>query len=255
MSKADLINEAAKALGSIKDSKTLVDGVFSPFDDALETADDSEKNKLIDLLNQAEKKVEKIGGKNRDWWMSEVYLRKGRCAKGIFKTEKEYPFWKQAYDYARKSGNNEVIIQSGLSLGFEFVQFTTSIREILEIQMNCIKAVCAQGAAIHTRLRIMGVNLFSFWHQLEYRRLSEHDLKAKQLVIDGAKSLEKAGFDDDMAAPIMILLISKAYDFDDPSLEWAKHEAAVLDPQVPETIKTKIESYKLKGPRTVFNDK
>ena len=246
MDKANLITEAAKALGSIKGSKTLVDGIFSPLDNALEIADDSEKSKLFELLDRAEEKVEKTGDKKRDWWLSEIFLRKGRCAKGIFNTEKEYRFWRQAYEYALKSNNHEVIIQSGLSLGFTFIQFTTSIREILEIQMNCIKAICAQGIAIHTRLRILGINLFSFWYQLEYRRLSERDLKAKQLVIDGAKSLEKAGFDEDRAAPIMILLISKVYDFDDPCLEWAIHETAVIDIPIPEHIKTKIESYKLR---------
>ena len=106
--------------------------------------------------------------------------------------------------------------------------------------MNCVKAICASGAAITSRLRIIGINLFDFWRQLEYRRLSEHDLKAKQFIIDGAKSLQKAGFDDDSAAPVMILLISKAFDFEDPGLEWAQMETAVLGIPVPEDIKSKI---------------
>ena len=246
MKKRDRNKKPAKGTAAVKLEHALIEGVFMQIDNALETSDDSEKKKFFGLLDQTEEKVNKMGDKDRDRWMSEIYLRKGRCAKGTLERAKEYQFWKQASEYARKSNNHEVIIQSGLSLGFEFVEFTTSIREILEIQMNCIRAICEQGTAIHTRLRIMGINLFSFWHQLEYRRLSERDLKAKQLVIDGAKSLEKAGFDDERAAPVMILLISKVFDFDDPCIEWAQHETAVIDIPIPEDVKKKIESLMLK---------
>jgi len=233
MDNTNLIDEVAKALGTIIDSKASLEGIFSPLDNALETADDPGKNRFMELLDQTEEKVKKRGDKRQDQLLSEIYLRKARCARGIYKTEKEYPLWKRAYEYGLKSNNHEVIINSCLALGFEFIQFTSSIREILDIQMSCIKAICAQDVAIHTRLRIMGINLFDFWRQLEYRRLSEHDLKAKQLVIDGAKDLEKAGFDEDRAAPIMIMLIAKVYDFDDPCLEWAKFEAAIIDIPIP----------------------
>jgi hypothetical protein len=248
MGKRDLFDKAAKAVGTIKDAQALVDDAFSPLDHAFQTFDDSEKTKFIELLNETEEKVKQMGNENQDWWMSEVYLRKARCAKGIFEKGKEYLFWKQAYEYGRKSNNHEVIIQSGLSLGFDLFEFTASIREIIEIQMNCIKAICAQGSAIFTGLRIMGINLFNFWRQIEYRRLSEHELKAKQLVIDGAKNLEEAGFDEDRAAPIMIMLISNLFEFKDPCIEWAQHEAAILDIQIPETIKRKINFLDLKIP-------
>jgi len=236
----DLVDELAKVIDNLKDVKALADGVLSPLDNALASSDDSTKGKFIELLNKAENKVKKIGGKKQDWWMSEIYLRKGRCARGIYDRAKEYPFWKHACEYAMKSNNHEMIIQSSLELGFGFIEFTTSIREILEIQMNCVKAICAGGVATTSRLRIIGINLFDFWRQLEYRRLSELDLKAKQFVIDSAKSLEKAGFDDDRAAPIMILLISKVFDFKDPVIEWARMEIAILDIPVPDDIKRKI---------------
>jgi hypothetical protein len=242
MKEVDLVNKMAKAIDNLKDAKALVKGVFSPLDEALASSDDSTKNKFIELLNRAEKKVGQMGGEKQGWWMSEIYLRKGRCARGILDKAKEYPFWKQAFEYAMKAKNHEVIIQSCLELGFDFVEFTSSIREILEIQMNCVRAVCAEGTAIHTRLRIIGINLFNFWHQLEYRRLSERDLKAKQLVIDSAKSLEKAGFDEDRAAPVMIILISKVFEFNDPCLEWAHLETGVLDIPVPDDVKKKIGS-------------
>jgi hypothetical protein len=242
MNKVDLVNKMAKVIDNLKDAQALGKGVFSPIDDALQSADDSTKTKFLELLNKTEEKVRQLGGKKQDWWLSEIYLRKGRCARGIFDKIKEYSFWKQAYEYSTKANNHEVTTQSSLELGFDFVEFTTSIREILEIQMNCIKAICAEDTAIHTRLRILGINLFNFWRQLEYRRLSERDLKAKQFVIDGAKSLEKAGFDEDRAAPVMILLISKVFEFQDPAIQWAQLETAVLDIPVPEDVKRKIDS-------------
>lgn len=245
MNKEDLIKEVAKAVGNKKDAQDVVDCVFSPPDDRFEKFDDSEKNKFIELLNETEKKVQQLGDEKQDSWMAEIYLRKGRCAEGILEKERAHFFWKKAHEYALQSDNYEVIIQTGLSLGFDFFEFTSSIREVLEIQMSSIKAICAQGTSIFTRLRIMGINLFNFWRQIEYRRISEHDLKAKQLVVDGAKNLEKEGFDQDRAAPIMVMLISIVFDFKDPCLEWAQQEAAILDIPIPENIKRKIESLKL----------
>ena len=240
MNKGDLIKQVAKVLAAEKNTQAAIDNVFSLLDSEFQGLDDSEKNEFIELLDDTEEKVKQLGDKDQDQWMSEIYLRKAVCAKGIFERQKEHFLWKQAYEYGLKSENNEVIFQSCHALGFDFYEFTRSIREILEFQMDSIKAVCAQGTKIFTRLKLTGMNLFNFWRQIEFRRLSEHDLKAKKMVMDGAKSLEKADFDEERAAPIMIMLISKLYDFEDPCLEWAQHEAAILDIPIPDSIKRKI---------------
>lgn len=240
MTKKQQTTKKTKTAGAGKGLKAQVERVLSQIDNAIETAGDAEKKKFLEQLNETGKKVEKAGAKDQDWWISEINLRKGRCAREILEKEQEYKFWKNAYDYGKKSGNSEVIVQSGLELGFDFYEFTTSIKEISELHMSCVGAICAQGTAIHTRLRIMGINLFNFWRQIEFRRLSESDLKAKKLVIDGAKSLEKAGFDEDRAAPVMIMLLSRVFEFSDPALEWAQLETAVLDVQVPEDVRKKI---------------
>lgn len=240
MNKEDLINQVEKVLAAKKVSQKAIDSVFSLFDSAFQEVDDSGKNEFIELLNKMEKKVKKLRGKNQDQWMSEIYLRKAVCANGIYERQKEYRLWKQTYEYALKSENNEVLFQSGHALGFDFYEFTQSLREILELQMNCVKAVCDQGTKIFTNLKLIGMNLFNFWRQIEFRRLSEHDLKAKKMVMDGAKSLEKADFDEERAAPIMIRLISKFYEYEDPCLEWAQHESAIIDIPIPESIKKRI---------------
>lgn len=248
MTKKNRNSKTAKGAGAGKGAQALVENVLSQIDNAFENSGDSEKKKFLEQLNEIEEKIRKSDDKKQDWWVAEINLRKGRCARGFFDKKKEYQFWKQACDCARKSGNHEVAVQSWLELGFDFYEFTTSIKEISEIHMNCIRAICAQGEAIHTRLRIVGTNLFNFWRQIEFRRLAESDLKAKQLIIDGAKSLEKAGFDEDRAAPVMIMLLSKVFEFDDPAIEWARLETAVLDVQIPEDVKRKVESLMPKFP-------
>jgi hypothetical protein len=240
MSKADLIDGFAKVIDELKDPQILVDTVLSPIDNEHESFDDATKRKCLDLLGEAEEKIRGMGDDKREWWLSEIYMRKARCSRGIVDRKREYSHWKDARSYANQSDNHEMRLHSSLELGFGFVEFTSSLREMLEIQMDCVRAICAGDVATTSRLRIIGINLYDFWRQLEYRRLSEHDLKAKQFVLDSAKSLESAGFDDETAAPVMILLISKVFDFDHPTLEWAQMEAGVLFIPIPEDVKEKL---------------
>lgn len=236
-----IIDKAAKAIDNLKDTEALADEVFSPIDEAVGVSDDSTKREFIELLDKAEEKVRQLGGAKQDWWTSEICLRKGRCAEGVLDRAREYSCWKQAYECAMKAHNHEVVVQSSLKLGFSFVEFSSSIRDIIENQMNCVKAICSGDVATTSRLKIIGINLYDFWRQLEYRRLSEHDLKAKQYIIDSAKSLEKAGFDEHGAAPVMILLIARLFDFEEPCLEWAHMETSILGIPIPENVQRRIE--------------
>jgi hypothetical protein len=251
MDKRKLVNEIAKTVGDKKGAQDVVDWISSPFDKTPQPFDDSEKKKFVELLAVTEEKLRKVEKQKPDWWMAEIYLRKGLSSAGILEKERQFPIWRKAYEYAMKSENNEVLVQSALSLGFDFYEFTSSIREIIEIHISAVKAICAHGAATSTRLRIMGINLFNFWHQINFRRLSERELKAKQWIIDSAKSLESAGFDEDQAAPIMVLLIASLFEFDDPALEWAYHETAIIDIPVPDGIKKKLDAMK---PKFVTSD-
>lgn len=241
MSKADLIDGFAKVVDDMKDPQVLVDKVLSPIDNEHEAFDPEDKRKCLGLLDKAEEKIRRSEGEKKEWWLSEIYMRKARCSRGIVDRKREHAHWKDARSYATQSGNHEMLLHSSLELGFGFVEFTSSLRDMLEIQMDCVRAICAADVAVTSRLRIIGINLFDFWRQLEYRRLSEHDLKAKQFILDSAKSLKSAGFDDETAAPVMILLIARLYGFEDPALEWAEMEASVLFIPIPEDVKAKLE--------------
>jgi hypothetical protein len=240
MSKKDLIAGFSKVIDNFKDPQDLVEKVLTPIDNEHEAFDDADKKKALELLEKAEEKIRQADDKQKEWWLSELYMRKARCSRGVVDRKREYNHWKDARSYASQSDNHEMQLHSSLELGFSFVEFTSSLRDMLEIQMDCVRAICEGDVATTSRLRIIGINLFDFWRQLEYRRLSEHDLKAKQYILDSAKSLESAGFDDETAAPVMILLISKVFDYDHPTLEWAQMEAGVLHIPIPDDVKGKL---------------
>ena len=241
MNTTDRIGEFAKVVENFQDPQTLVEKVLSTIDNEHESFDDTTKQKCFDLLGKAEKKIRRNADEKKEWWLSEIYMRKARCGRGVVDRKREYACWKDARSYAMQAGNHEMRLHAGLELGFGFVEFSSSLRDILETQMDCIRAICTGGVATSSRLRIVGINLFEFWRQLEYRRLSEHDLKAKQYIIDSAKSLAAAGFDGETAAPLMIMLISKVFDYEDSALEWAKMEAGILFLPVPEDIQILLE--------------
>jgi hypothetical protein len=240
MSKTDLINGFAKVIENFNDPQDLVEKVLSPIDNEQESFDGSDKKKCLELLGKAEEKIRQAGGGKKAWWLSELYMRKARCSRGIVDRKREYAHWKDSRSYAVQSDNHEMCLHSSLELGFSFVEFTSSLRDMLDIQMDCVRAICDGDVATTSRLRIIGINLFDFWRQLEFRRLSEHDLKAKNFILDSAKSLEAAGFDEETAAPVMILLISRVFDYDHPTLEWAQMESGVLHIPIPGDVKEKM---------------
>jgi hypothetical protein len=240
MSNADLISGFSKVVDELTDPRELVEKVLSPIDNENESLDEGDRTKCLALLEKAEEKIRAGEDGRQEWWLSEIYMRKGRCSRGVVDRKREYSYWKDACRYAIRSDNHEMRLHTSLELGFSFVEFTSSLREMLEIQMGCVRAICDGDVATTTRLRIIGINLFDFWRQLEYRRLSEHDLLAKQYIIDGAKSLESAGFDNETAAPVMILLIARVFDFEHPTLEWAQMEAGVLYIPIPDDVKEKL---------------
>ena len=118
MNTVNLVTEITKVIDNLEDALVMPDAVFSPLDDALESSDDSTKSKFIELLNKAEEKIIALGDKKQNWRISEINLRKGRFARGVYDKAREYLFWKHAYEYAMKADNHEVSVHSSLELGF-----------------------------------------------------------------------------------------------------------------------------------------
>ena len=113
------------------------------------------------------------------------------------------------------------------------VEFSMSIKEIIEVQVDVINALCKQEHFLK-RIGTIGEDLFKVWSRFEYRRLTEHELKMKQIVMDGAKSLKEAGFSSENASPVMILLVSTIYEIENSCLEWAQNQ--ISDVPLPANI-------------------
>ena len=92
-------------------------------------------------------------------------------------------------------------------------------------------------------LTAFGKNLFNFWSEVGFRHLSERDLEVKRALLDGAKSLKKAGFSAEKAAPFMLLQLASAYDHDGPATEWALERAKRSVDQVPSDVTRSLLKY------------
>lgn len=216
--------------------------LFSPFDIILPGLNSEQRNKFITMFNEIESDIKTSNIENHGWWLSEIYLRKARLSEDIIEKEQEYRLWKTAYSYGYRNNNYEVIAQAGQSLSFNFPEFFSSIKELAEVQLNLAKAICSQKNNLD-RLETVGINLLKLWSKLSFSRLSEHDLKAKQALMDGAKILVDAGFSANEASPIMVLLLLSAFDHKGPCVVWAKDKLSMINKKIPEDIKEKIAKF------------
>ncbi len=138
--------------------------------------------------------------------------------------------------------NHDVTMHSSHALSFEFAESAHSLKELADINLNFAEAVEAQGIPTNY-FAGFGANLFKFWSEIDFRHLSERDLKVKRALLDGASSLKKAGFSAEKAAPFMLLLLASAYDHDGPATEWALEQAKNSIDQVPNDVTRSLVKY------------
>ena len=123
------------------------------------------------------------------------------------------------------------------------IVFSESILCLAEIQFSIIKGISAQDCN-YERLEGIGINLFNGWNNLDWRRESTYDLKAKYALMDGAKELKKANFSARQASPIMILLLCSVFDFQNKVAEWAKNAISKeIINNIPNFVRDRIKNY------------
>lgn len=232
--------EPTKIRGGIKYLSTCA---FLPFDNKLYLIKNPRKEELIKLFTEIESYIKELQNENLNWWLAEIYLIKAKLSVDIFKKNQQYSYWSKAYKYGIKSYNQNVIIESAHSLSFVYADFSESIKNLAEIQFDIIKGISSQNCNFE-RLENIGINLFKLWNNLDWRRLSTDDLKAKHALMDGAKELKKANYNAQEAFPIMILLLCSIFDFKDKITEWVKNliQKEKID-NIPDFVKDKIKNY------------
>lgn len=216
---------------------------FRAIDKNISFIENPRKEKFIKLLTKIESYLKEPQNTNLDWWLAEVYLIKAKLSADIYKKNQQYSYWSKAYKHGIKSSNQNVIIESAHSLSFVYPDFSESIKDLSEIQFSIIKGIFSQNCNFE-RLEGIGNNLFNGWNNLDWRRLSTDDLKAKHALMDGAKELKKANYNAKEASPIMILLLCSIFNFKGNIIEWTKNliQKEKID-NIPTFVKDKIENY------------
>ena len=216
---------------------------FRAIDKNISFLENLRKKELIKLFIKIESYLKESQNKSLNWWLAEIYLINAKLSVDIYKKNQQYPYWSKAYKYGIKSDNQNVIIESAHSLSFVYAEFSDSIKNLAEIQFDIIKGISSQNCNFE-RLENIGINLFKLWNNLDWRRLSTDDLKAKYALMDGAKELKKANHNAKEASTIMILLLCSIFDFKGNIIEWTKNliQKEKID-NIPNFVRDKIKNY------------
>ena len=216
---------------------------FRAIDKNISFIENPRKEKFIKILTRIGLHLKESQNKNLDWWLAEVYLIKAKLSADIYKKNQQYSYWNKAYKHGIKSSNQNVIIESAHSLSFVYPGFSESIINLAEKQFSIIKGISTQNFNFE-RLKGIGTNLFNGWNNLDWRKESTYDLKARYALMDGAKELKKANYNAQEASPIMILLLCSVFGFKNKVSEWAKNAIPKeIIKNIPKFVKDKIEEY------------
>ena len=90
-------------------------------------------------------------------------------------------------------------------------------------------------------VEFLGKNLFNMWTRVDWRRLSERDLEAKDILMDSAKEMDRAGTPEAVAGPVMVLLLARLSQHEGPATDWARRQIAGRG-TIPEDVWRLVES-------------
>ncbi len=216
---------------------------FRAIDKNISFLKDSRKFDLLKLCSKIEDHLTKLQYTNLDWWLAEIYLIQAKLSLDIIDRNQQYSYWSKAYKHGINSSNQNVIIESAHSISFIYPDFSESIISVAEKQFSIVKGISTQDCN-YERLEGIGINLFNGWSNLDWRRESTYDLKAKYALMDGAKELKKANFSAHQASPIMILLLCSVFDFQNKVTELAKNAISKeIINNIPNFVRDKIKDY------------
>ena len=177
---------------------------------------------------------------NPSYWLAEVELRKARIAEQSQQAPSTVArHFKLALETARASENATVMVDAGHKLGFHLYTFSSSIRELAEWQFCVLRGIELDNVNLD-RFETLGQNLYNLWATIEYRRLSEHDLRPKKFLRDSAVEMKKAGVHAEQAAPIMVLLLAGLFKHTGPGTTFAEEKSRAAIELVPALVKERL---------------
>lgn len=216
--------------------------VFSRLDHVLFQLDISRRKKFISLLTTVESIVRNSRSENTNWWLAEICFRKAKLNEDIGTEEERHRLWKTAYEEGLLANNNSVIIESTHQLGFKYYEFSGSIKVLAEIHFALVSTISSQNRELD-KLETVGSNLFNFWRTIDFWVIAVSDYKAKETLLDGARSLCSIGLSSKDAAPVMILLLSSIYSFKGPAVDWAMEKIINIKASLPKNIQSHLTFY------------
>lgn len=222
-----------------KDRTFLMFCLFNIFDDT-SISSFSKSNVLLTILNDIEKRIREkssyFSEVNLLWWLSEIYKRKAKLAKKTETKSTQANLWHTAYINALKSSNYHALIDAGHYTGFVFYDNIFTRRGLAEIHFNILRVLSEQNYDISAKI-IFGSNLCKLWSNILFRRNAEYDTEVKTYLMDNAKLLKNASFLPEEAAPIMILLLAKLFNYTGQITEWASQEIGKIGKVIPKEIR------------------
>ncbi|MDD5774047.1 MAG: hypothetical protein PHX78_11335 [bacterium] len=216
--------------------------VFSAFDNIMPELDEINRKEFIMLLTEIESEIKKANKDNLAWWLAEIYLREAQLTENLIVKSERYYLWDDAYKKAIESNNYDVTVISAHELCFIYPEFSKSIKDISDKQLEMIKAISLSNQDLK-ELEAIGNYLYNFWKGLQWNRLNEHDLIVVHTLMDGAKSLKSVSLHEKYIAPIMIILLASIYNHKDSAVNWAVEKIATSKYLIPKDVFDKISLY------------
>jgi hypothetical protein len=150
---------------------------------------------------------------------------------------------KVAYDLYRRSTQRGVVEkiwsptdEAAFSASFPLWKHHPSIADAGKANFELLQ--CKVGIGITADIVInLGINMFRFWSVLSWTRLSTSDLRIKEYLHETAKHLKSIGFSENEAAPVMVALLAKVFDFNEVPAEFL-----ITPKPLPEEVKRLLQT-------------
>jgi hypothetical protein len=218
--------------------------IFSNLDKLINSLPPTEHFSILKLLDKIKTEIIKDASiQNREWWLAEIYSR-------ILKVNKLnnapgrilYELAGNEYKYGLKSNNASAIIESGNFYGYPSEIW--NMKAVVDIHLEILKSIEAQDSD-SKRLRIHGLNLFAYWSKIDYKHLSEHELRINKTMRESSRILLKTHMNPDSACPIILLLLASLYNYRGKATEWAVNQIIEKNINIPAEVLNCIKNYLL----------